>query len=288
MKTEPNFQRFLTAVRRGVPDRVPQAEIHVDTEIKELVLGRPLATLRDEVEFWIAAGYDYVFVSTPGQPIADYTSEETLPNQLKGAVHQHRWAVSGCGQVSSWEAFARYPWITEAEVDYTAVDGLRELLPEGMLAVANQGPLYSGVWRLMGLESFSCALIENPDLIAAIYKQVGELCVRIVETNAQKEWVGAIGLGDDIAYDRTLLTSPAVFRRFALPYYRQIGQICRRYGKPLIYHSDGNVLPVLDDLIEEAGISALHPIEPKAMDIRQLKRDFGKWWRNERRPCCAT
>jgi len=49
----------------------------------------------------------------------------------------------------------------------------------------------------------------------------------------------------------------------------------RRYGRPLIYHSDGNVLPVVDDLIVEVGISALHPIEPKAMDIRQLKRDYG-------------
>jgi len=29
-------------------------------------------------------------------------------------------------------------------------------------------------------------------------------------------------------------------------------------------------------LIEEVGIAALHPIEPKAMDIRQIKRDYGR------------
>ena len=275
MSKVPDFHRFLTAVMRGIPDRVPQVEIHVDTEIKELFLGHPLATLRDEVGFWVEAGYDYVFVSTKGQPISDRTSRETLLEELSGTVHEHQWAVSGCGQVSSWEAFASYPWITEAEVDYSAVDGLRKLLPEGMLAVSNIGPLYSGVWRLMGLESFSCALNEDPDLISAIYEKVGELCVKILETNAQKEWVGALSFGDDIAYDKTLLTSPAVFRHYALPYYRKIGAIGRRYGKPLIYHSDGNVLPVLDDLIDKAGISALHPIEPKAMDIRQLKRDYG-------------
>lgn len=275
MTRKPDFQRFLTAVRRGIPDRVPQAEIHIDTEIKELFLGHPITTLRHDVNFWVAAGYDYIFVHTKGQHIADHASAETLSNQLGGIVHEHQWAVSGCGQVSSWEAFESYPWITEAEVDYSAVDGLRELLPEGMLALSNIGPLYSGVWRLMGLESFSCALNENPDLISAIYEKVGELCVKILETNAQKEWVGALSFGDDIAYDKTLLTSPAVFRHYALPYYRKIGEIGRRYGKPLIYHSDGNVLPVIDDLIEEVGISALHPIEPKAMDIRQLKRDYG-------------
>jgi len=271
---KPDFQRFLTAVRRGIPDRVPPAEIHIDTEIKELFLGRPISTLRDEVDFWVEAGYDYVFVSTPGQLIADRTSEEPLSDRPRASVHKHRWAVSGCGQVADWQGFENYPWITEAEVDFSTVDGLRDLLPEGMLAVSNIGPLYSGVWRLMGLESFSYALIENPDLITVIYEKVGELCVKILETNAQKEWVGALSLGDDIAYDKTLVTSPAVFRRYALPYYRQVGAIGRRYGKPLIYHSDGNVLPVIEDLLE-AGISALHPIEPKAMDIRQLKRDYG-------------
>jgi len=143
--------------------------------------------------FWVDAGYDYVFVSTKGQHIADYTSRKTLSDQRRGAIHEHRWAVSGCGQVSSWEAFESYPWISEAEVDYSAVDGLRELLPEGMLAVANQGPLYSGVWRLMGLEIFSYALNEDPDLISAVYEKVGALCVKIVETNAQKEWVGGTG-----------------------------------------------------------------------------------------------
>jgi uroporphyrinogen decarboxylase len=39
-------------------------------------------------------------------------------------------------------------------------------------------------------------------------------------------------------------------------------------------HSDGKLTDVLDDLIA-LGLDALHPIEPKAMDIRQLKRDYG-------------
>jgi uroporphyrinogen decarboxylase len=271
----PDFQRVLTAIGRGIPDRVPAWEIHVDTEIKELFLGRTIRSLRDEVDFWLNAGYDYVFVSTKGQPIPDQMSEEMITYEQGQTVHQHQWAVSGQGSVTSWQAFELYPWITPAEVDYSRVDGLRSLLPDGMLAVANVGPLHCGVWRLMGLEAFSYALVEHPDLIEAIYDKVGGLLVDIIETCAQKEWIGVLSLGDDIAYDKSLLTSPAVFRRYALPYYRRIGALARRYGKPLVYHSDGNVLPVVEDLIEDAGISALHPIESKAMDIRQIKRDYG-------------
>ncbi len=276
MKRSPDFQRFLTAIRGGTPDRVPPAEIHVDTEIKELFLGRPIATLRDDVDFWASAGYDYIFLSTKGQPISDSVSTETSAEIPGGGAHEHRWAVSGQGTVSDWQEFDKFPWVAAAEVDYSSVDGLRGLLPDGMLAVANQGPLYSGVWRLMGLEAFSYALVDDPALVEAIYEQVGELCVKITETNAQKEWVGAIGLGDDIAYDKTLLTSPTVFRHYALPYYKRIGEISRKYNKPLIYHSDGNILPVIEDLIEEVGVAALHPMEPKAIDIRHVKRAYGR------------
>ena len=271
----PDFGRFMTAVRGGTPDRVPAWEVHVDTEIKELFLGRPIRTLRDEVDFWINAGYDYVFVSTKGQPIPDQMSEELVTHQQGQTMHLHQRAVGGQGRVTNWQEFEAYPWITAAEVDYSIIDGLRSLLPDGMLAVANVGPLYSGVWRLMGLEACSFALMELPELIEAIFDRVGGLLVDILETCAQKEWVGALSLGDDIAYDKGLMTSPAVFRHYALPYFRRIGALARRYGKPLVYHSDGNVLPVIEDLIEDVGISALHPIESKAMDIGQMKRDYG-------------
>ena len=260
---------------RGEPDRVPPCELSVDAEVKELFLGRPVCTPRDDVDFWFQAGYDYACVSTPGQPIPDAVSHEPLTSHGSGGSHEHRWAVSGQGAVSTWEAFERYPWITDADVNYSSVDHLRDILPAGMLAITDQGPLFSGAWRLMGLESFSYALVENPGLVAAVFEKVGELSIKIAETNCQKDWVGALWLGDDIAYGETLMTSPKVFRQYALPYYQRIGEVCRRYGKPLIYHSDGNVLPVLEDLIDVAGIAALHPLEPQAMDIRQLKRDYG-------------
>ena len=274
----PDFQRFLTAICGGIPDRVPPCELSVDHEIMEQFLGRPLSSPRDEVAFWKSAGYDYVVVSTAGQPISDALSNPTSTD-AQGSGRQRpllRWAISGDGCVADWAAFEAYPWISAADVNYRAVDVLSDVLPDGMQVVANQGPLFSGVWRLMGLEAFCHALVENPALVAAIYEQVGELSVSIAEALAQREWVGALWLGDDIAYDKALLTSPEVFRRYALPYYRRIGETCRRYGKPLIYHSDGNVLAVIEDMIEDVGIAALHPIEPKAMDIRRVKQDYGR------------
>ena len=38
-------------------------------------------------------------------------------------------------------------------------------------------------------------------------------------------------------------------------------------------HTDGDVQPLIDDLVK-IGLNALHPIEPKAMDINLLKKKY--------------
>ena len=44
---------------------------------------------------------------------------------------------------------------------------------------------------------------------------------------------------------------------------------------PWIFHSDGNLLPALEDL-STLGMSGLHPLEPGAMDLHELKEKWGK------------
>ena len=57
---------------------------------------------------------------------------------------------------------------------------------------------------------------------------------------------------------------------------RKMIEITHDAGHPFIYHGCGNLLPVLDDLVE-MGIDALHPIEPKAMNIYEIKpRLYGR------------
>jgi len=48
------------------------------------------------------------------------------------------------------------------------------------------------------------------------------------------------------------------------------GDMCRRKDMVFIFHSDGRLWEVLEDLIA-IGINALHPIEPKAMDIVEVR-----------------
>lgn len=45
-------------------------------------------------------------------------------------------------------------------------------------------------------------------------------------------------------------------------------------GVKVAYHSDGNIRPIIPELIE-IGIDVLNPIQPASMDPAEIKRDFG-------------
>lgn len=59
---QPDFRRFLNAIWRREPDRVPIAELGIDPPVKEKLLGRPVREVKDDVDFWCRAGYDYIYL----------------------------------------------------------------------------------------------------------------------------------------------------------------------------------------------------------------------------------
>ena len=70
--------------------------------------------------------------------------------------------------------------------------------------------------------------------------------------------------------------SPEKWRRVYKPALSRICKELKRYNKPLIYHTDGNYIKILDDLIE-IGIDATHPNEAKSgIDIVNLKEKTGR------------
>ncbi len=44
--------------------------------------------------------------------------------------------------------------------------------------------------------------------------------------------------------------------------------------KPWIYHSDGNLFPILPELLT-LGMDGIHPIQPAAIDMARMKKEYG-------------
>ena len=84
-----------------------------------------------------------------------------------------------------------------------------------------------------------------------------------------------IWIYDDMGSNLGPMFSPRSFERVFLPAYRHMISAYKRAGARYVFlHSDGDIRAILDMLID-AGIDGLHPLERRAhMDIAQLRRQY--------------
>jgi uroporphyrinogen decarboxylase len=266
----PDFNRLLTTLRCGTPDAIPLIELGIHPTIKEAILGRPIVTVADDAEFMRTMGYDFVKI----QPGITFMMDQPVSLGSLTAL-ERAWAPEGKGRIQTWEDFERYPWPSPTDISYARLEEARHGLPDEMGVIGQYGDIFTVAWELMGFEVFAQASFEQPALVEAVLDKVGGLITSMFETMATMDWVGALWFSDDIAFASGLLMSPDFLRSQFFPLLRRIGDCSARRGVPLIYHSDGLLWEVMDDIIG-SGVSALHPIEPKAMDIVEVKRRYGK------------
>jgi len=277
MQPNPDYTRLITTLWGGQADRVPLLELIVDLEMKAAYLGRPITSVADEIEFWRQAGYDCV----PAYPAAptlwfylDAERSETVLKDAYTAAGYRRWASEGRGLIRDWADLERYPLPGLDQVDFSFFDAAGRELPDGMGLIGAWGDIFTYAWEAMGLEEFCFALYERQEFVAHLFHGLGQLALGICETLVSYDAVKAFWFSDDIAYRTGFLVSPAIYRRYLFPWLKRMGDVCRRAHKPFLFHSDGVLWDVLDDLVA-CGICALHPIEPIAMDIRAVKRRYG-------------
>jgi uroporphyrinogen decarboxylase len=276
----------------GEPDRVPLIEPGVEAEVKSAVLGKPVEDLAAEVEFWVTAGYDYVplgagvrtiLQNRPGMYRTKVIRENLASGRRPGVSYslyagtgsEREWAEEGQGIIRTLDDFDRFPWPAVDDFDLSAFTEVDAYLPPDMKVVAEIGFIFLPTWRMMGFTAFCVALTENPRLVKQLFDKFGSLEYAVAQRLVDYESVGAIWVAEDIAYAEGLMISPRYLREYLFPWYRKIGDLCRAKGLPYIHHSDGRLYEVIDDLIA-CGARALHPIEPKAMDIVLLKRRYGR------------
>ena len=285
----PDFDRLRTALQRREPDRVPLHDT-VDIVLKQKLLGlggtdtthtagmarTSRLPLEQEVEFAQRAGYDFVALGASLHSKITGTSTVVAARYAAfGDEYQERgWANEGQGIISSMREFETFPWPDPGEVDVSLFRRVGTLLPRRMKVLVDHGKIFTGVWWLMGLETFCAAVKRDPDLIARMYEKVGAAQYRILDLVTDFDEVGGVRFADDLAYAQGLMVSPAHLRQHFFPWLRACVDLAHRKGKMFIFHSDGDVRLVLEDIIA-CGVDGLHPIEPKAMDIAELKRTVG-------------
>lgn len=108
------------------------------------------------------------------------------------------------------------------------------------------------------------------EMEAAITEQL-----RKAERQKQLGGLDGYALCTDYCFNKGPFLSPQQFSEFVAPYLCQLIQGYRELGYYVIKHTDGNIMPILDQLVE-ANPHALHSLDPQAgVDIAEVKRRYG-------------
>lgn len=108
-------------------------------------------------------------------------------------------------------------------------------------------------------------------------KTAKKMAMEAIENN--KDYIDAgidcFILCSDYCFNAGPFLSPQMFREFVQPYLYEIIKETRRAGGYTIKHTDGNIMPILDQLVE-CNPHALHSLDPMAkVDIKEVKRLVG-------------
>jgi uroporphyrinogen decarboxylase len=129
---------------------------------------------------------------------------------------------------------------------------------------------------MMGVMGLSYALVDNPELVKAVFNKIGVLHQRAVNQLASMEVIGAIRQGDDLGFKTSTFLSPGQLREYLFPIYTKMVVEAHNQGKPFILHSCGNLNEVYGDLIETCKIDAKHSFEEVILPVQDFKNYYGK------------
>lgn len=127
---------------------------------------------------------------------------------------------------------------------------------------------------LRGMDNFLVDLINSPSLACQIIEMVTTYQLKLIE-GAIKNGAEIIECGCDYAHNTNTFMSPAQFEKFFMPGLTKLIERTHELGGYFMKHSDGNLWPILD-MVVNAGVDIIHPLQPDAgMDIGEVKRRYG-------------
>jgi uroporphyrinogen decarboxylase len=141
--------------------------------------------------------------------------------------------------------------------------------------VLNVRDVFSDIRDLLGYEETLVSLITEQGHFEKLLDRVIEYNRAIAEIACERYNINILATTDDIADTRGLIFNPRIFFDFLGPRFRDVIKGFHDIGYYCVKHTDGNIMDILDYLIE-SGIDCIDPIDPTAnMDIGFIKKKYG-------------
>ncbi len=154
------------------------------------------------------------------------------------------------------------------------IDQVRELAGDRYFLMLH-GDATFGIPSGAGMEDFAVRLVEEPEKIEADAAAMVDHAISRAETLKAHGGLDGFALCSDYCFNTGPFLRLESFDRFVTPYLARLCRAYRELGFYTIKHTDGNIMPILDSLLEGQP-HALHSLDPQAdVDIAEVVRLAG-------------
>jgi len=285
--------RVLAALNREVPDRCPM-QISFTPEFAARLRGE-MHIIGKKVHNPHGGGNTYemeraldedMLLSSVGWANSYYKDTRTYTDEWGVTFRMAEYETKyGTGQYTEMTGFPLAgdnaidsytpPDPTRPELYRDTVDLLRNFGDEYWIVGVTVTTVFETAWALRGLERLLMDFVENPELTERIldipFQYHLTAAKKLVEIGVDMIWTG-----DDVGQQTGMLISPETWRRFFKPRMAEFFSTLKEInpGLKIAYHSDGNIEPIIPDLVE-IGLDVLNPVQPACMDPAKLKKLYG-------------
>ncbi len=281
-------QRILTALEPGEPDRVPVFEMGLN-EASIVNVGRHFTedvppikhitdmTLEEQLRYMDLLSLILKELGNDGVSTVFIIRKERVDGDKVRDRYGTTYRLSDVGEPLPIDGPVKAPAdirkITPMEPDPGDYAMLHYLVHTMGKDVAHffaiPGP-FRFSWQLRGgMEHLLLDYMKRPEMAMELARVTTDFTVAAMGMAADGG-ADVIALEGDLAFNTSTLMSPDQYRRFLKPFHAEIVSFCHGRGMKIVKHSDGNLWPILDDLVE-VGFDGIHPIQPQCMDIGEVK-----------------
>ena len=299
----PDFESFVRVIKgEKEPERVHFVELLIDEEIKKAVIekvmgekwnppprllfgasagnnkGDPEVYWQQHINFYYKMGYDFIPDMEHLLRWQTLLSAKKAKDTAKLSRGERSWALEGKGIITCWEDFEKFSWKKAEQIRLDLkkyYDFLGKNLPEGMKIAVIESLHEQVLEFLLGYEGLFYLIYEQPDLVKAVFDRWGKIVYDFYESVVCLEKVGVIWHADDLGFKTATLLSPEHLRKFVFPWHKKYSFIAHNCGKPYWYHCCGYKYEVMEDLIEDVGIDAIHSFEDVCCPVIEFKKKYG-------------
>jgi uroporphyrinogen decarboxylase len=285
---EPDKERLRAAIKMEPVDRVPNLDNLIEDRHVEKILGRYAGnTLAYEGDPAKGAGHEAVRPMYPddfidlcnviGQDIIIFDAGIWTPFKKNG--EDGNLIQVSDKSIKNRKDFELLTFDSKTQID-NAIKYTREYKnaveakKSKVGVVGCYGCILQTLYEfVVGMNDFMMMCYEDEELVDDMLEVSTEHFVKITKTLV-KEKVDFIFLADDVAFKTGLFLPPKIMKKIWVPRMARIAEPAVNASIPIIFHSDGKIDDIVEDLIE-MGVDCINPLDPYGIDYRDYKKRFG-------------